>query len=506
MAMAVTVASALVVVLILLLWVAGNYLRRDLEKRARDYALLSTPGVTESYERYHGSGVYKMRQQIEETLRRSEDVVSASVVDTNGNVLFDSAAASDTEEPGPTGSESNDPWIVEAARRLEPSARRLSSSRGEAEYEVVAPHTGEWGQRRLSVVYRFSYGRLRARIGYALALLGSVSAIAIALAFVVGSLAARRVSRPLAVMTRRVEEIGKGERGSRIEIDPGAFDELRIFAEAFNAMAAELDHHLETLRQSNLDLSIANATLEAKNAELERYAYTTSHELRTPLITIRTFANTVEREAAALGSTRIQADTARISNAVQRMSERLEGLLSLARLGRIANESQIRSVSALAGEAVTLSAGDLGLKGVRVQIQPRMPEVRVDAVRFVEVFQNLIENAIKFTGNSEAPAIEIGMRVEGDQRVFFVKDNGIGIAPRFHETIFGLFEKLDPGSEGSGVGLAVVRRIVEVHGGRIWVESAGEGQGAAFCFTLPELDAQSSTSMRVASSSGMESE
>ena len=135
-----------------------------------------------------------------------------------------------------------------------------------------------------------------------------------------------------------------------------------------------------------------------------------------------------------------------------------------------------------------------------------MPEVRVDAVRFVEVFQNLIENAIKFTGNSEAPAIEIGMRVEGDQRVFFVKDNGIGIAPRFHETIFGLFEKLDPGSEGSGVGLAVVRRIVEVHGGRIWVESAGEGQGAAFCFSLPELDAQSSTSMRVASSSGMESE
>ena len=483
MAMALTVASALIVVLILLLWGAGGYLRRDLETRARDYALLSTRGVAESYERYHESGVYKMRQQVAEVLRRSEDVVSASVLDVNGSVLFDSVPPAAAEAKAPPA-RIVDPWIMEAVRRLDPSDRRLSNPATEAEFEVVVPYMEEWGRHRLSVLYRFSYGRLRDRVGYAILILGSVSAVAVALAFVVGSLTARRVSRPLAVMTRRIQEMGEGG-GPRIEIDPGAFDELRVFAAAFNAMAADLDRHIETLRRSNLDLSTANAALEAKNAELERYAYTASHELRTPLITIRSFVGMVEREAAALGSARIQADAARIANAAFRMSERLDDLLNLARIGRIANLSERRSVTDLAQEAVGLCAGALAFHGVQVQVQPAMPEVLVDRVRFVEVFQNLIENAIKFTRNVSGPSIGMGMRDDAAGRTFFVKDNGIGIPPRFHETVFGLFDKLDPKSEGSGVGLAVVRRIVEVHGGRIWIESDGLGHGTTFCFTLP---------------------
>ena len=483
--MALTVASALIVVLILLLWGAGGYLRRDLETRARDYALLSTRGVAETYERYHESGVYKMRQQVAEVLRRSEDVVSACVLDVNGSVLFDSAIPAASEAKSVPPARIVDPWILEAVRRLDPSDRRLKASATEAEFEVVVPYMEEWGRHRLSVLYRFSYGRLRDRVGYAILILGSVSAVAIALAFVVGSLTARRVSRPLAAMTRRIQEIGEGGRGPRIEIDPGAFDELRVFAAAFNAMAADLDRHIETLRQSNLDLSTANAALEAKNAELERYAYTASHELRTPLITIRSFVGMVEREAAALGSARIQADAARIANAAFRMSERLDDLLNLARVGRIANLSETLSVTDLAQEAVGLCAGALAFHGVQVQVQPAMPEVRVDRVRFVEVFQNLIENAIKFTREVSGPTIEIGMGEDATGRVFFVKDNGIGIPPRFHETVFGLFDKLDPKSEGSGVGLAVVRRIVEVHGGRIWIESDGLGHGTTFCFTLP---------------------
>jgi signal transduction histidine kinase len=484
-AMAVTVASALIVVLILLLWGAGRYLQRDLETRARDYALLSTPGISESYERYHESGVYKMRQQMAEVLRRSEDVVSASVLDVNGFVLFDSEVKAATEAKARVPARVEDPWIVEAARRLEPSDRRVSASLTEAQFEVVVPYTEEWGRHRLSTLYRFSYGRLRDRLGYATLVLGSTSAAAIALSFVVGSLTARRVSRPLAVMTRRVQEIGKGDRGSRLEIDPGAFDELRVFAEAFNAMAAEIDRYIETLSQSNRDLSSANEALEMKNAELERYAYTASHELKTPLITIRSYAGLVEREAEALNSDRIRKDAARIVNASEKMRERLDDLLSLARAGRIANATERVSLTAIAEEARALCEGGLSAAGVTLTIQPGMPETLVDRIRFVEVFQNLIENAIKFTGGVRDPVIEIGMRQDGPGRTFFVKDNGIGIAPRFHATVFGLFDKLDPKSEGTGVGLAVVKRIVEVHGGRIWIESDGLGKGSAFCFTLP---------------------
>jgi len=483
--MAMTVASALMVVLVLLLSGAGYYLRRDLETRARDYALLSTPGLAASYERYHESGVYKLRQQVAEVLRRSEDVVSASILDVNGAILADSEVPASSEAKTTPLPKIDDVWIVDAVRKLETSDRRLSASLTEAQFEVVVPHMEEWGRHRLSILYRFSYGRLRDRLGYAALVLGSVSGAAIFLSFIVGSLTARRVSRPLARMTARVEAIGRGERGSRIELDQGAFDELRVFAEAFNAMAGELDRYIETLRQSNLDLSSANTALEMKNAELERYAYTASHELKTPLITIRSFAGLVEREAAALKSDRIQADAARIASAAEKMRQRLDDLLSLARLGRIANPSEGLSLSVVATEAVDLCAGSLAFRSVAVRVQPGMPPVTVDRARFVELFQNLIENAIKFTRNAEAPTIEIGMRGEGAERTFFVKDNGIGIAPRFHETVFGLFDKLDPKSDGSGVGLAVVRRIVEVHGGRIWIESDGLGHGTVFCFTLP---------------------
>jgi signal transduction histidine kinase len=97
-----------------------------------------------------------------------------------------------------------------------------------------------------------------------------------------------------------------------------------------------------------------------------------------------------------------------------------------------------------------------------------------------------MDNAIKYMGAQPQPRVEIGLRRDEDERVFYVRDNGLGIEPRYHDKVFELFDKLDPRTEGSGVGLAIVKRIVEVHGGRVWVESAGQGQGSTFCFTLAD--------------------
>jgi signal transduction histidine kinase len=99
--------------------------------------------------------------------------------------------------------------------------------------------------------------------------------------------------------------------------------------------------------------------------------------------------------------------------------------------------------------------------------------------------QNLVDNAVKFIGDQPEPLVEIGVRVEEKEPVFFVRDNGVGIDPRYHQKIFGLFERLSADTEGTGIGLALVKRIIEVHGGRIWVESEA-GQGTAFCFSLPQ--------------------
>ena len=114
-----------------------------------------------------------------------------------------------------------------------------------------------------------------------------------------------------------------------------------------------------------------------------------------------------------------------------------------------------------------------------------MPKITVDRLRMQEVIVNLIENAIKYSCKSKIPEINIGVMHEQEKPVFFVRDNGIGVDKKYHDKIFGLFEQLDPMTGGTGVGLALVKRIVEFHGGEIWVESEGIGKGSTFYFTLP---------------------
>jgi len=119
-----------------------------------------------------------------------------------------------------------------------------------------------------------------------------------------------------------------------------------------------------------------------------------------------------------------------------------------------------------------------------VEVDPDLPAVYGDRIRLIEVVQNLVDNAAKFMGDQENPVIHIGAQEQNGETVYFIRDNGIGILPEHHDRIFGLFNKLNPGMEGTGIGLAIVKRIIEVHGGKIWVESQA-GKGAAFCFTLP---------------------
>jgi signal transduction histidine kinase len=122
---------------------------------------------------------------------------------------------------------------------------------------------------------------------------------------------------------------------------------------------------------------------------------------------------------------------------------------------------------------------------VEVAVAPGLPTVTGDRPRLVQVVQNLIDNAVKFMGAQSAPRIEIGARQDGGETVFYVRDNGAGIDPRYHEKVFGLFDQLDHDAEGTGMGLSLAQRIVETHGGRIWVESEGQGHGSTFCFTIP---------------------
>ncbi|MCA9993335.1 MAG: PAS domain-containing sensor histidine kinase [Ardenticatenaceae bacterium] len=228
--------------------------------------------------------------------------------------------------------------------------------------------------------------------------------------------------------------------------------------------------------------------LGSKNLELERFTYTVSHDLKSPLITIQGFLDFLQQDIASQNEANVATDMHYIRQASERMFSLLNDLLALSRAGRVIRAPQAVPFGDLAQEAVDLVAGQTTRQQVQVTIQPDMPAVLGDRVRLVQVLQNLLDNAIKYMGDQPQPQVIIGSRVQDGETVFFVTDNGMGIAPRHYERIFGLFERLSNEVEGSGLGLALVKRIVETHQGRVWLESAHPDRGTTFYFTLPLVE------------------
>ena len=226
--------------------------------------------------------------------------------------------------------------------------------------------------------------------------------------------------------------------------------------------------------------------LEAKNQELEQFTYTVSHDLKAPIITIKGFLGFLAEDARTGNVQRVEADIHRINEATDRMHELLTDLLELSRIGRLMNAPESISFKSLAEDAVEILDGRLRERGVEMVVKGENALVYGDRQRLLEVVQNLMDNAAKFMGDQPSPVIEIGQegQAENGYATFFVRDNGIGIALEFHERIFGLFNRLDPKTEGTGIGLSLVKRIVEFYGGRVWVQSEA-GSGATFYFTLP---------------------
>ena len=223
--------------------------------------------------------------------------------------------------------------------------------------------------------------------------------------------------------------------------------------------------------------------LRSKNQELDRFAIRVSHDLKTPLITLAGFLGLLEKDIKAEDQGRVAKDLIQINDAAKTMGKFVDELLDLSRVGRIINPPQDVAFDEILREALKATDGLLKQKQVRVEADTIFPFVHVDRVRIIQVLQNLIVNAAKFMGDQPHPAIKIGFEEIDGEHVFTVSDNGIGIASENQTHIFELFSKLNPEVEGTGIGLGLVKKIIEVHHGRIWVES-GLGRGAAFKFTL----------------------
>ncbi len=290
---------------------------------------------------------------------------------------------------------------------------------------------------------------------------------------------------------RQIAEKGTGTVETRFKRKDGTIVDVMLSSTPFDCSDLSLGVTFTVLditerKKSESEREALIEELERKNAELEQFTYTVSHDLKSPMITVSGFLDILLKDIRANNHENVENDYALIKDAVRKMDTLLKDILELSRIGRIVNPPEKISFNTLVENALGLTRGILDSEQVKVTVQPDMPEVYVDPVRIQEVLTNLIENAVKFSKEEDMPCIQIGSNKARGKVIFFVKDNGIGINTEYHQKIFQLFNKLDPASKGSGFGLALVKRIIEVHKGSIWVESKGKGKGTTFYFTLPD--------------------
>lgn len=362
----------------------------------------------------------------------------------------------------------------------------LNASRGEMGHDIFLDYRGipvlgvwrnlpsyQWGMVvKIDVAEAFAQVRTLELVNLA------ILVAAISLVIIISVLVAQTISKPIGKLNHAAKSLQTGDFTSRIKIN--GKDEVAQLGHAFNGMAAEIEDSYK-VQTKQLD------ELSKVNVELERFTYTVSHDLKSPLITIGGFIGMIEKDIEKDRFERVPKDLARIRSAADKMRQLLDDLLELSRIGRIANPSQDLSQAKIIEDVLERVHGriEAGKVRVNVKLPKNLPTIFGDKSRIIEVWQNLIENAIKFSVTTQKPVLYIGAKVDGDWLECYVKDNGMGINSKYLEKVFGLFERLDASEEGTGIGLALAKQIIDVHGGRIWAESAGEGKGATFIFRLP---------------------
>lgn len=279
-----------------------------------------------------------------------------------------------------------------------------------------------------------------------------------------------------------IEHVVRDRRGTRraVQIDVKKVD---VFGGSllYHCREVASGNHTESrLRDSNREL-------KRKNNEVEQFAYTISHDLKSPLLTISGFLGHL-RNAILQGKVEDSLSyLTRIDNAAKRMNGLIEDLLQLRRVERREMEPQSVDLDGAIRSLLQGLADRFEESQMTVSIKGRLPTVTGDPSQVNQLFENLLANAILHGSDHETPRLEIGKaKAEGFDLVY-VRDNGKGISSEHQGKIFQLFERLDTKAPGSGMGLAIAKRIIERHGGRIWVDSY-EGQGTTFWLSFPKAD------------------
>jgi len=249
----------------------------------------------------------------------------------------------------------------------------------------------------------------------------------------------------------------------------------------------------EDLRKNEKKLNCLLAEVAAKNEELDSFVYRVSHDLKTPIVTIDGFVGALREDFGDVLLEDGERFLRYISDAARKMEILINDLLALSRIGRLPRRKTKFSFARLIKDAVKALQPHIKARGIVVNIQKDLPVIYGERVRLARVVDNLLTNAIKYMGGKNlSPRIDIGVEEQNSQKAFFVRDNGIGIEKKDFDKIFRVFQRLPSAKkevvEGTGVGLTIAKRIIEHHGGKIWLISE-PGEGTTFYFTLKDKEA-----------------
>lgn len=276
-------------------------------------------------------------------------------------------------------------------------------------------------------------------------------------------------------------------------------DTLFLFAKMISRQALQ-SHELEStvrdlsvkecqLRTKNVRMNLLVDKLEQAHSDLELFTYTMSHELKTPLVTISGYLGMIEHDLTHNNISKAQNALDKVKTAASTMRGLLEGLLNILEIDTKGMQTMETDLNQSLQKVVSALAHPIELAGISVNTVGDLPVIRAKPRLVYDLLMELMSNAIKFMGEQETPVISAGVLREGAFPLLFVEDNGLGIPDIYHERVFRMFEQLDKGASGTGTGLALVKRIVQLHGGMIRIESRSSGAGTRVCFTLPDMPA-----------------
>ena len=237
-------------------------------------------------------------------------------------------------------------------------------------------------------------------------------------------------------------------------------------------------------KRAEAELIQANKDLERANDEMERFLYTASHDLKSPLVTLHGFLKHVKWDLDKERHDRLPGFIDRLSSACSKLSETVDDLLNLSRVGLTEDSPEPVELRDAIQEIVNIHDLRLDERGAKLVVEGDMPTLSIDPKRLYEILDNLVSNAVKYGCDHPKPVIEIRSILQDDELLVSVRDNGQGIKPEYHSKVFGIFERLHNTNEGTGIGLAIVRKIVSQLGGHVTLESEPD-EGSTFTVSLP---------------------